>query len=67
MKDHEQTLEQSLEANQMTAKLIDSGADAFDLSIGQCIHSLVNQVQQHRNINQKAAKKIVAGFIEVTQ
>ena len=60
----EQTLEQSHAANALTEKLIASGKDDFDLSISQCIHSLVIQVRQHRNINMKAAKKIVADFIE---
>ena len=65
MKDHEQTLEQSREANQLTAKLIDSGADAFDITIAQRLNRLTNQICQHRNINRKAAKKIVVGYIEV--
>ena len=64
MNNTENTHEENLEANQLTEKLIAAGLDDFDLSIRQCIHSLVDQIRQHRNITTRQAKKIVAGLIE---
>lgn len=61
----EQTLDQSHAANALTAKLIETAADDFDLSISQCVHSLVDQVRQYRDIDLDSAREIVAGFIEV--
>ena len=61
----EQTLEQSQAANRLTAELIETAADNFDLSISQCIHSLVSQVRQHRGIDYEAARKIVVNLLEV--
>ena len=61
----EPTHEQNLEANQLTAKLIETAADDFDIGIAQCLSTLVNQVRQHRGISIKAARKIVINLLEV--
>ena len=63
----ENTHTQNLEANQLTAKLIETAADDFDLSISQCIHSLVNQVSTHRGIDMEAAHKILINLLEVKE
>ena len=65
MKDHNFTLDQSIAANELTAKLVASGHDDFDLEVAREVNALAYRVCQHRNINPKAAKKIVSGFIEV--
>ena len=64
MKDHEMTLSESLASNDRTANLIAAGLDNFDLVIAEQANDLAEQVSQHRNINRKAAAKIVAGFLE---
>ena len=61
----EQTHEENLEATRLTAKLIVSHSDDFDLEIARAANDLANRVRQHRNTNRKAARRIVAGFIEV--
>ncbi len=65
MKDHEQTLEQSLAANALTAKLIDSGATDFDLETARIANALLNRVCQHRHITRSAAAKVVTEYMEV--
>jgi len=61
----ENTHEQNLSENRLTAKLIETAADDFDLSVSQCIHSLVNQVRQHHGISIEAAREIVISLLEV--
>ena len=61
----ENTHEQNLSENRLTAKLIETAADDFDLSVSQCIHSLVNQVRQHRGISIAASRKVVIELLEV--
>ena len=65
MTPQELTLAQNLEANTLAAKLIETAADDFDLSISQCIHSLINQVSTHRGIDMEAARKVVINLLEV--
>ena len=57
--------DENREANELTAKLIKQTADNFDIDIAQCLHSLVNQIRQHRGIDIESARKIVFGLLEV--
>ena len=46
----------NLKSNAHTQKLIESGADNFDLNINDSISALVNQTALYRGISVKAAR-----------
>ena len=62
MRDHEQTHEQSIAANRLTAKLIENGATDFDIGIAQNVRGLVQEVAKHRGVSKKEAAMVVAGY-----
>ena len=55
--------QQNIEANKLTASLIEGKRDSFDISIALELQDLAERIKRKRSISTRAARKIVIGLL----